>query len=314
MSEKITNEVNLFQLANRNDASESEKLSVEQYSYWKTVFRQFFKSKIVYVALAVLLLLIGYAIFVPIFSSGRIVPVLGDKASEYNLPSLKALFGTDKLGRDMFTMIAIGLRTSIIIALSVAAINLFFGIIVGSIWGYFRRIDFLMNELYNLVSNVPSMLKYFVIIAVFGGLGFSAVTSVIIGMTVTGWMPIAMAIRNRIIIYNNREFNVASRTLGSSAKTIIIYNLLPQILTVIITSTALAIPGYVAAEVGLSYFGIGLGTNDISLGRLLKDSYTDIFTYPHLIIFPAAVLGFFTITFYLIGLALSDSIDPRNHR
>lgn len=291
---------------------ESEKLAIEPYSYWQSVGREFFKKRSVKISFAVLILLVVFAIFAPILTPHNFTKL--DLENRFISPNFVHWFGTDDIGRDIFAKTFDGLRTSLIIAIAAAVINTTVGVIVGSIWGYFRQLDILMIEVYNFVTNIPMLLQMFILVFVLKGVGVDSIPSVIIGMTLTGWVGMARFIRNRIIVFNNREFNIASRTLGSGPGRIIMYNMLPQILTVVITTTSLAIPGYVGTEVSLSYFGVGLRPTDNSLGIIIKLAYQHWVEHPYVLFMPVLILALLTISSYLIGLALSDAVDPKTHR
>lgn len=310
----MANKKNNDHLFNRVELKpfESEKLSIEPYSYWQSVGREFWKKRSVKISFVILILLVVFAIFVPILTPHNFTKL--DLENRFIQPNFTHFFGTDDIGRDIFARTFYGLRTSLIIAIAAAIINTTVGVIVGSIWGYFRQLDILMIEVYNFVTNIPMLLQMFVLVFVLSGLGIESIPAVIIGMTMTGWVGMARFIRNRIIVFNNREFNIASRTLGSGPGRIIMYNMLPQILTVVITSTSLAIPGYVGTEVSLSYFGVGLRPTDTSLGIIIKMAYSDWVEYPYVLFAPVMVLALLTVSSYLIGLALSDAVDPKTHR
>lgn len=306
-----TNIIELFEHAELKKV-ESERLAVEPYSYWSSVMREFFRKPSAIISLILVSIIILLAIFVPIFSNANIRTTNMDL--RYLKPSFKYPFGTNDAGIDQFTRVWVGARASLMIALVVSLINTLVGVVVGTIWGYFRQLDLIMLEIYNFVVNVPNMLYYMIISYVLRQLGVNSIVSLIIAMTLIGWVGLARFIRNQILIYNNREYNIASRTLGSSPRRIIIYNLLPQILTVVIVTVSLQIPAVIGTEVGLSYFGIGLSVKDISLGRILRDSYQAWQDHPYILIYPALVVGLITIAFYLMGLALSDALDPKTHR
>ena len=126
------------------------------------------------------------------------------------------------------------------------------------------------------------------------------------------WLVMARNVRNLVMIYRDREFNLASRTLGTPIYRILIKNLLPQLVSVIILRLTLSIPG--TMETTLSYLGLGLDINTPSLGILLRNARSYFLDYPYLLVFPAVIVSLITITFYLIGNAFSDASDPRNHR
>ena len=303
---------NLFVLRKNNDFSESERLDVEPYSYWKSVARQFASKKSAIFALIILVIMVILSIVVPMISDYDVLGV--DLEHRYLTPSLTYLFGTDKSGRDIWTLVWTGCRMSLTIAVVVTLINTFLGIIIGGIWGYFRKLDPLMLEIYNFITNIPALLIYMMLLYVLGTLGTPPFLNLVIAMCITGWAPLARLIRNQMIIFNNREYNIASRALGSSPKRIIVNNLLPYILSVIITNVSLSISQVIGTEVTLSYFGLGLPQDTISLGRIMRQAYNSWIAHPHVLIFPAIVVGMITIVFYLLGLALSDALDPRTHR
>ena len=125
----------------------------------------------------------------------------------------------------------------------------------------------------------------------------------------------ARFIRNQVVIFRDRDFNLASRCLGTSTLRIMVKNLLPQMVSVIMLQTALAIPGAIGDEVFLTYIGLGLPTSQASLGNLVEDGRVLMMQKElrYQLIFPAAVVAFITIAFYIIGNAFSDAADPKNH-
>jgi oligopeptide transport system permease protein len=115
------------------------------------------------------------------------------------------------------------------------------------------------------------------------------------------------------MIHRDREYNLASRSLGTPTWRILLKNILPQLISVIILRLALSIPRTIATESMLSYLGLGLDINTPSLGILLRNARTFFLDYPYLLIFPAVIVSIISITFYLLGNAFSDASDPRNH-
>lgn len=314
MSKDLIQQSNIEDLFKRVQLQqeESERLAVEPYSYWKSVWRQFKKKPSALISVGVMILVILLSILVPILSKHNVHQVNYDYFTQK--PSSQFWFGTDQSGKDMWTVIWTGARTSLSIAFIVSLINSIVGVIIGTIWGYFRKLDLILLEVYNFVMNIPSVLYYLILMVVFENLGISDFTSLILAMTLTGWITLARFIRDQVLIISNREYNVASRTLATPARRIIIYNLLPYVLTVIITQISLQIPAVIGTETSLSYFGIGLDPTAISLGRTLSIGTSTFTTYPHLLIFPAVIVAIITISFYLIGLGLADALDPKTHR
>ena len=124
----------------------------------------------------------------------------------------------------------------------------------------------------------------------------------------------ALFIRNQTLIITNREYNVASITLGTPSWRIMTKNLLPHLLAVIITNLSLSIPGVISSEVAMTYFGVGLDGKGISIGALLENGRKQFPMQSYQMLFPALILALVIFTFYLLGLALSDALDPRKHR
>ena len=132
-----------------------------------------------------------------------------------------------------------------------------------------------------------------------------------------GWMGLASFIRNQIIIIQNREYNLASNTLGSKPDKMITHNLLPYLTSVIVTVVSTAIPAAISAEVGLSYFGLGFSAAEtVTLGQVLNElaSSGQWMEKPWVILCPAAVIVGMTVAFFTLGIDLADATDPRNHR
>ena len=127
------------------------------------------------------------------------------------------------------------------------------------------------------------------------------------------WMYMAKNVRNLVFIYRDREYNLASRCLGTRLSRVLTRNILPYLISVIILRVALSIPSTIGLETTLSYLGLGLDINIPSLGILLRNSRAFFLDYPYLLIFPAVIVSLVTITFYLAGNAFSDAADPRNH-
>lgn len=312
----LVNEENLDHLFKRValDETESEHIAAEPYSYWKSVLRTFIKKPSAIIGLAVIALLLIGMFIIPLFAPAD--------AFEYNTaianqaPSLEHLFGTDKVGRDLFFMLWDGMKLSLVLALIESAIIIVVGTLVGLAWGYFRWLDRIMIEVYNLITNIPSLLIYMLLASIIKE-AFPLLppeVRLIISLTITGWIGTAYSIRNLTWITRDREYNVASSTLGTPPMRIMVKNLLPYLLPVVIQSASMTIPGMISSEVSMSFFGVGLPTNTISVGILLDQGRSYFTEYPWQLLFPAGILAVIILGFYLIGLALSDALDPKTHR
>ena len=289
-------------------AQEAERIGYSQYSYWKSVWRNFLKKKA-----AVIMSLVFLALFLFTFVAG----VIG-KYDVYNLridnnlmfisPNSEFWFGTDNMGRDYWAQVWCATRTSIMLAVSVSLGQIALGVLIGLVWGYVRKLDAFFTNLYNLIDNVPTII-YMTLIALMLGKTTFIMGAAMIGF---GWLATARNVRNLVFMYRDREYNLASRCLGTSIWRILARNIFPYLVSVIILRLALAIPGTIAYETTLTYLGL-MDISTPSLGILLRNARSYFLDYPYLLIFPAAIVSIITITFYLVGNAFSDACDPRNH-
>ena len=316
LKETKNNEVNedlLFRRVPLNER-ESEHLAAEPYSYWKSVFRIFIKKPSAIISIISLVILVAAMIIIPFFAYKG---AFESNIYEANLaPSAKHLFGTDLVGKDLFFCCFKGLQKSMVLAIISSVINVVVGTLVGLAWGYFRKLDPILIEIYNLFSNIPSLLLYMLLAFVFAHAfpSMSVEARLVIALCLTGWIGVALFVRNQTLIITNREYNIASITLGTPAWRIMLRNLLPYLLAVIITEFSLMLPGMISSEVAMSFFGVGLPNTDISIGVLLDTGRRYFTTRPWQLLAPASLLAFIIFTFYLMGLALSDALDPRKHR
>jgi len=294
------------------DVLESERIAGPRYSYWKSVFQTFFKRKTAIFWLALLLSLTLMSFIQPLVSGydPAVAPNINTPSTWYQKPSAEHWFGTDDRGNDLWDVVWSGTRMSLSIAFIAAAINIGVGILVGAVWGYSKRLDPILLAVYNVVSNVPYILLSMMRMYIFGR-GF---WQMILAMTITGWLSIAFFIRTQVMIIRDREYNLASRCLGTPLKRMVTRNILPYMVSVIATLIYQEIPGLINTETILSYLGIGLPSTYPSLGRMIDVYWSFVDTYPHMIVFPGVVMGLVTISFYVVGQLFADASDPRTHR
>lgn len=323
----------LFTVVGTKD-EEFEKLDAIPYSYWRSTFRRLFKNPVAIICIILLVVLLFFTIFGPLMRSyniynrhGKLIeypyfdpdnPTYRDTDVIYQGPSSVAWFGIggEKMGyfagQDLWTLVWKGTQFSLILATTVALIDTVLGIFIGAAWGYFRWLDPILIEIRNFVSNVPSLLLY---ILLMNFLPRSFWTIVFV-LCMFGWLGLASFIRNQIIIIRNREYNIASQTLGSSPYAMITHNLLPYLVSVIVTVISTAIPAGISAEVGLAFFGLSFQPmQQVTLGQILTEATKDNWTkHPYLLLAPMVVMVPLTIAFFYLGLALSDATDPKTHR
>ncbi|MDR0691048.1 MAG: ABC transporter permease [Streptococcaceae bacterium] len=299
-----------FQFVN-NDYLASEHIDAPLYSYWKSVFHKFFSSKIAIVTLIIMIVVVLMSFFQPMFSGYDLKDVSGinDFDTRYNLPSEKFWFGTDADGKSLFDAVWAGARTSVSIGLLATLICEVLGVIIGAIWGNSKKIDHLMLEVYNVISNIPQLLVVIILSYVFG----SGFWNLLFAMTFTSWFKTAYLIRVQVMIMRDREYNLASRMLGTKIWRLIIKNIFPYLISVIITDIAKQLPEFISYEVFLSFLGVGLSADTPSLGRIINQYSLNMTNYPYLFWIPVGVLALVTVSLYLVSQRLADASDPKTH-
>ncbi len=310
-------EEELFARVDNSDAS-SEKITAPRYSYWKSVFRVFFRKKINIFVLVLLAIVIVFAYVYPPFSGYDQFANLMDSSAKHLSPAaamakfgknIHWFLGTGASGNSTFDAVWNGARISISFAFVCALINMCVGVVIGSIWGFSKQVDVFMTEVYNIIGNVPYVLFISVMVMIFS----ASFWTMVFAMTITGWISIAYFIRTQVIIIRDREYNLASRCLGTPTIRIAMRNILPFMTSVIVTLAATEIPSYISYEVFLSF--IGMGMSDMSLGKLIGAAQNAMVTPGWEFEFwtPVVLVSIITVVLYLVGQNLGDASDPRTH-
>lgn len=294
-----------------HDASASEHIAAPAYSYWRSVSKQFFGKKLTVFLLIVIVLLSLISLIQPSLSGydPMISPNINNPEMRFLGISAQYPYGTDGVGNSVWDVVWAGTKTSLLVGFIVTGVNTFIGVLVGAIWGFSKAIDKVMLEVYNIISSVPYILIVTVLLYAFGR-GF---WQLVLAMCLTGWLGTAYFIRTQVMIIRDREYNLASKCLGTPMLRLVTRNILPYLLSVVMTSVSLEIPAAISTEVSLSFLGIGLNVSIPSLGRMINQ-YSNYFNgYPHLFWAPVLTLAVVTISLYVIGQALADASDPRTH-
>lgn len=298
-------------------AEEAEATASSNYSYWGSTLRSFLKNRFAVALLVALVAVVAFAFLQP-HLPGQIDPnycrVDPETGIQYRniAPGVDGfVWGSNSIGQDLWARIWAGTRTSLVIAFFVAMIEAVVGITVGVLWGYVRQLDFFFTELYNICDNIPST----IILILISYVASPSVPTLILGMSLTGWIAMARFIRNQILIIRDRDYNVASRCIGTPTFRIVLRNLLPYLVSVIMLRMALTVPAAIGSEVFVTYIGLGLSVESPSLGNLINDGRQVMMQagLRYQLLYPTIILSFVTIAFYLIGNAFSDAADPKNH-
>ncbi len=300
-------EKQLFEFAEYH-AQDAEKIGYSNYSYWKSVWQNFLKNRPAVIMACIFILLFVFTFVASAIGKYDIFMAPDPQSRAYVPPNGEFWFGTNGIGQDYWAQVWYATRASILLAVLVSIGQIALGVIIGLVWGYVRKLDRFFTELYNLIDNIPTII-YMTLIALMVGKSMLTMGIAMIGF---GWLATARNVRNLVFMYRDREYNLASRCLGTRLGRILFRNIFPYLVSVIILRLALAIPGTIAYETTLTY----LGLMDImlpSLGNLLASARAVFPRASYTLWFPAAIVSIITITFYLVGNAFSDACDPRNH-
>ena len=221
------------------DDTKAERIGYSNYSYWGSTLRVFLKNKVSVAILIFLVAILAFTFIQPYLPNQFDPYVVNNDANGETLrnvqPNSTFWFGTNDIGQDMWSRIWQGTRTSLIIGICAATTSMVLGMCMGCAWGYARKFDWLFTEIYNLFDNIPYTILRMLLIYILR----PSIPTMILVMCLTGWLPMSKYIRNMILIYRDREFNLASRCLGTSSFKIITKNILPQLVSVIMLQTAL---------------------------------------------------------------------------
>ncbi|MGL4742313.1 MAG: ABC transporter permease [Sarcina sp.] len=289
--------------------SESEEIQRPNVSYFSDAFRRFRKNKIAMTALVILLGLIVMVIFQPL--------IAGDAYKVQNIYetnmgiSAKHWFGTDGLGRDIFSRIWIGGRVSLLIAFVGTLIECVVGTLYGGISGYFGgRVDSIMMRIVEVLNSIPYLI---VVILISVRLG-NGIVPLIIALVLTGWTGIARMVRGEVMKLKNSEYVMASKALGASSFRIILKHMIPNTIGIIIVYITFDIPSYIFAEAFLSFIGLGIQPPQTSWGAMASAGQQAMMFYPTQMIFPALAIAITMLSFNLLGDGLRNALDPKLRR
>ncbi len=282
-------------------------------THFQQVTRKLVRNKLAMVGLTLIVLLIAMAIIGP-----HLVPYSYSDQSLLNANqeiSSEHWFGTDELGRDMFSRTWYGAQISLIIGISAALIDLIIGVTVGGIAGYMAgrgkkgdRIDTIIMRLIEVLYGLPYLLVVIMLMVVME----PGIVTIIIALSATGWVGMARLVRGQILQLKNQEFIMAAQVLGAKFPRILLRHLIPNTIGVIIVNLTFTIPSAIFAESFLSFLGLGVQAPVASWGTMTNDALGVILTGDWWrLFFPALMISLTMFAFNVFGDGLQDALDPR---
>lgn len=285
------------------------KISRPAISFWQDAWRRLKKNPIAMVSIAILIVMVIMVIAGPVIRGYDYVTM---NIAQKNLtPSSKYWFGTDNLGRDLFSRIWAGARASIIIALVATALKLIFGTLYGALMAHFGGwVDEVLMRVIEVINSIPSLLITILIMMALG----NSLFSLLVALSITAWCNTARQVRGMIKQLRESEYIYAAEVLGAKPVRIIFKHYIPNMLGILILDASTAIPGFIFTEAGLSFLGIGLKSPAISLGVLISMGQQSMDFYPYQLFFPCLLLCVIVMAFNLLGDGLRDALDPKLRR
>ena len=277
-------------------------------STWNTAATLGRRNVLASAGMALVVVFIIFALFAPWIAPQN--PSNIDLPSRLEPPGATHWFGTDELGRDIFSRIIYGARISMLVGGSVVAGSLLLGLILGSIAGYYGGLadKFFSVILMNAFLSFPGILLAIAFVAFLG----PGIFNLILALCIGGWVGYARLVRAQVLAVKEKEFVEAARALGASDWRIVTRHILPNIIQPVIVQAAIGMAGAVLAEATMSFLGLGVPPPTASWGSMLNDGRAHLFDAPHLVLFPALAVMLAVLSFNFIGDALRDYMDPRS--
>ncbi|MCI8525325.1 MAG: ABC transporter permease [Oscillospiraceae bacterium] len=289
------------------EARQVDKVARKSTSYLRDVWRTFCKRRTALVSLivmAVILLLVAFGPALRPFD-----PISNDYTAVNQAPNAVHWFGTDQLGRDLWARVWIGGRVSLVIALLATVIPYVIGMAVGGVSGYFGgKLDQFIMRTIDVLMGIPELI-YMILLMVI--LGSGGIWTLVLAMSITGWMSAARSTRGLVLQMRHRDFITASETLGASPARLIVRHLLPNTLGILVVGMAMMVPNVIFYEAFLSFIGLGVTPPDPSWGQLIKAAAETFRHYPYQFIIPCVCISVTMLCCNLIGDGLRDALDPK---
>jgi peptide/nickel transport system permease protein len=281
-------------------------------SLGRQVLRRFFKHHLAVVALVVLVLLVVSALAAGLTAYS---PTQQDPAHPFQPPTVAHLFGTDELGRDIFTRILYGGRVSLLVGLVSTILTILLGVVVGALSGYYGGVlDNVLMRITDTFLTFPTIFVLIILSSLLRELSIpwlkNSVLVVIVIIAVLSWMWPARLVRSLFITLREREFVTATKALGGGDAGIIIRHILPNCLGPILVTGTLQMAWAIITESGLSYLGFGVQPPTATWGAILSTAQVYVYRAPGMAVYPGVMIFLTVMAINYIGDGLRDAFDP----
>ncbi len=311
MENKFTPTPDMFTPA-LDERADAEKITRPTIKYWADVWRRLKQNKLAMVGLTIIILMIIFAIVGPMVSG---IHYAEQEFGNINVkPNSEFPFGTDSLGRDLFTRVSFGARYSLLIAILAALTNLTIGVLYGGIAGMRGgRVDTIMMRIAEIIYSIPYMLMVILLSVVFSESGSgTSLFVIILALSISGWVPMAILVRGQVLSLKESEYVLASRSIGATNSWSLFKHILPNTLGPILVRLTLTIPSSIFAEATLSFLSLGLQAPRPSLGNLANDGLEGLAVgLGYQVFIPAIMISLIMFGFNVLGDGLRDALDPR---
>lgn len=283
-----------------------EDIGKQSLTYWADVWRRFRSNKMALLGL-ILLVLVICLLFAGPMMSGKDYQFINTAVKNQG-PSSEYWFGTDDMGRDLFTRVCVGGRVSIYIGLACTCVMFVVGSLVGALAGLKGGwVDDLIMRICELIGNLP----YLIIVVILSMVMGRSMFSLVFAMSLTSWVGTTRMVRGQILQIKEMDYVQAAKALGANTKRIILKHLLPNTLGIIMVDVTMSVPGFIFSESFLSYIGLGIRPPETSWGALASAGQQQLMFYPYQLFFPCLLIVITILSFHLIGDGLSDALDPK---
>ncbi len=289
-----------------------EGLEVESRSVWRVAWSRFLRHKLAMGSLILLLLIFAAGIFAPLLTPYGFAEQ--DLFNPTQGPTVEArhFFGTDQLGRDYFTRVLFGIRTTVRVALIVAVLSTLIGTVVGAIAGYFGGwVDNALMRLTDLILTLPSLAVLLVAAALLGN-GIPERVAIILALIF--WTQLARIIRGVFLSLREKEYVEAAKALGATDIRIIFRHMLPNAVGPVVVNATLVIATAILVEAVLSFLGFGVQPPTPALGQLIDDGKGQMLQAWWLVVFPGITIVLICLCINFLGDGLRDALDPTQRR